>query len=89
MPENTATVGTGTRRGDVAGVVICVLVLGCAMRMGDDTEGSTGDVEGLCTAAVGEDAEVANAVESAWQGVEQEAANERLGGDGGDGVSRL
>ena len=73
MAKHPATVGTGTRRDEIAGVVVRAFVLGCARRMArfcvvvlfGDTEGSTSDVEGLCPAAVGEDAEVADAMQSA------------------------
>ena len=73
MAKHPATVGTGTRRDEVAGVVVRALLFGCARRMDrlcvvvlfGDAEGSTSDVEGLCPAAVGEDAEVADAMQSA------------------------
>ena len=73
MSRHPATVRTGTRRDEVAGVVVRAFVLGCARRMArfcvvvlfGDAEGSTSDVEGLCPAAVGEDAEMADAVQSA------------------------
>ena len=68
-------------------VLLAVMGYGCMRLEAVYTQRLARDFEGLGTASIGKDSEVADAMQSVWQDMQQEPADELVGGDGGRAVA--
>ena len=93
FPQFAATVRAGNGRDPGLQAAIAVVVLlavmgyGCMRLEAVYTQRLARDFEGLGTASIGKDSEVADAMQSVWQDMQQEPADELVGGDGGRAVA--